>query len=588
MSSQAWHTYLRPHRSPETPAAMRLILAILSGAILSLSYRGSFSSLYSWVCLALLLACVLGSRGWVAFSCGFLHGLVFPLTCVPWIAETLSVHGGMSMAAGWGVLLLIASVWGAIVGLFALAVQRLSKRSVTLALAGAPFLWVSTEVARAYLPEISFPWALLGYPAAGNPALVQLTTLTGIYGVSFLVAAFNALLMWSDLARTPEIMESHLLNRSQEGTASAVPKSTKNSGVLTPEVRRLAAPSIYERGSRRRWIVVAAVAAVLFLVAWIGPRFVPKAEAHHVARVVQPNFPENLEYAGDWYADHKADMAELERLSLRPSPAGYSPDLLIWPEVPAPFSFSDPHFGPVISHLAQEFHHPVVVGIIEWKPGTEIAHGVPHSTFVPYNSAALLNEWGQRTFSYDKMHLVPFGEYEPFPLIHQVVTSVSEEVGGFRKGKERAVGKFSNGNTFSVFICYEAIYPGEVREFVARGAQLLINISNDGWFGTSQAAEQHLRMARVRAVENRRWLLRDTNSGISAAIDPYGNMVRAMKRDSRDAADLPYDFRTDTTLYSQWGDWFAWMCVGVSVILVILTFGKAKRARLAQGFAKTA
>jgi apolipoprotein N-acyltransferase len=567
---------------------MRLILAILSGAILSLSYRGSFSSLYSWVCLALLLACVLGSRGWVAFSCGFLHGLVFPLTCVPWIAETLSVHGGMSMAAGWGVLLLIASVWGAIVGLFALAVQRLSKRSVTLALAGAPFLWVSTEVARAYLPEISFPWALLGYPAAGNPALVQLTTLTGIYGVSFLVAAFNALLMWSDLARTPEIMESHLLNRSQEGTASAVPKSTKNSGVLTPEVRRLAAPSIYERGSRRRWIVVAAVAAVLFLVAWIGPRFVPKAEAHHVARVVQPNFPENLEYAGDWYADHKADMAELERLSLRPSPAGYSPDLLIWPEVPAPFSFSDPHFGPVISHLAQEFHHPVVVGIIEWKPGTEIVHGVPHSTFVPYNSAALLNEWGQRTFSYDKMHLVPFGEYEPFPLIHQVVTSVSEEVGGFRKGKERAVGKFSNGNTFSVFICYEAIYPGEVREFVARGAQLLINISNDGWFGTSQAAEQHLRMARVRAVENRRWLLRDTNSGISAAIDPYGNMVRAMKRDSRDAADLPYDFRTDTTLYSQWGDWFAWMCVGVSVILVILTFGKAKRARLAQGFAKTA
>ena len=545
MSSQAWHTYLRPHRSPETPAAMRLILAILSGAILSLSYRGSFSSLYSWVCLALLLACVLGSRGWVAFACGFLHGLVFSLTCVPWIAETLSVHGGMSMAAGWGVLLLIASVWGAIVGLFALAVQRLSKRSVTLALAGAPFLWVSTEVARTYLPEISFPWALLGYPAAGNPALVQLTTLTGIYGVSFLVAAFNALLVWSDSA----------------------PRQVH---------------------TKRRWGAVAAVAAVLFLVAWIGPQFVPGAEAHHVARVVQPNFPENLEYAGDWYADHKADMAELERLSLRPSPAGHSPDLLVWPEAPAPFSFSDPHFGPVISHLAQEFHHPVVVGIIEWKPSTEIVRGVPQSALVPYNSAAMLNEWGQRTFSYDKMHLVPFGEYEPFPLIHQVVTSVSEEVGGFRKGKERAVGKFSNGNTFSVFICYEAIYPGEVREFVARGAQLLINISNDGWFGTSQAAEQHLRMARVRAVENRRWLLRDTNSGISAAIDPYGNMVRAMKRDTRDAADLPYDFRTDKTLYSQWGDWFAWMCVGVSVILIILTFGKAKRARLAQGLAKTA
>jgi len=534
MFSQAWHTYLRPHRSPETPAAVRLTLAVLSGAILSLSYRGSFSSLYSWVCVALLLGCILRARGAVAFACGFLHGLVFCLTCVPWIADVLAVHGGMSTAAGWGVLLLIASVWGAIIGLFALAVQRLSKRSVSLALAGAPFLWISTEVARAHLPEISFPWALLGYPAAGNAALVQLATITGIWGVSFLVAAFNALLVWSDSPRASE-------------------------------------------NTKRRWTIVVATAFAIFLIVWIGPRFVPKPQAHHVARLVQPNFPEYVEYTGDWYADHKADMAELERLSLQPAPAKHSPDLLIWPEAPAPFSFSDAHFGPFISHLAQEFHHPVVVGIIEWKFGTEIVHGVPQNAFFPYNSAAMLNSWGQRAFSYDKMHLVPFGEYEPFPLIHQVVTSVSEEVGGFRKGKERAVGKFPNGNTFSVFICYEAIYPGEVREFTTRGAQLFINISNDGWFGASQAAEQHLRMARVRAVENRRWLVRDTNSGISASIDPYGNMLRALQRDARGAADLPYDFRTDETPYSRWGDWFAWMCVGVSAILVILIlFGKAK------------
>jgi len=533
MSSQAWQSYLRPHRSPETPAAMRLVLAILSGAILSLSYRGTHPSLYTWVCLAILLACILGSRGWVAFACGYLHGLVFAFTSVPWIAEVLSVHGGMSMAAGWGVLVIIASIWGIIVGVFALAVQRVSKRSVTLALAGAPFLWIYTEVARAYLPEISFPWALLGYPAAGNPALVQLTTLTGIYGVSFLVAAFNALLVWSDFADTPA-------------------------------------------ETRRRWGVVAAVAVVLLLVMWIGPRFVPHAETHHVARVVQPNFPEETEYTGDWYADHKADMQELVQLSLRPSASGQAPDLLIWPEAPAPFSFSDPHFGPFISNVSQEFHHAVVVGIIEWKPETQIVRGVPRNGFGPYNSAAMLNEFGQPVFFYDKMHLVPFGEYEPFPLIHQVVTSVSEEVGGFRKGKVRAVGKFPNGNTFCVFICYEAIYAGEVREFAARGAQLFINISNDGWFGTSQAAEQHLRMARVRAVENRRWLVRDTNSGISASVDPYGNVTRVMKRDARDSADLPYDFRTDMTLYSRWGDWFAWMCIVVSVILVLLTLRKAK------------
>jgi apolipoprotein N-acyltransferase len=252
------------------------------------------------------------------------------------------------------------------------------------------------------------------------------------------------------------------------------------------------------------------------------------------------------------------------------------PDLLVWPEAPAPFSFQDPHFGPYISRLATEFQHPVIVGIIDWKPVLEGNSRVPRTGLVPYNSAAMLNPIGQVAFTYDKIHLVPFGEYEPFPLIHQVVTSVSEEVGGFRKGKERNVGRFSNGNTFSIFICYEAIYAGEIRQFANNGAQLLINISNDGWFGKSEAAEQHLRMARVRAVENRRWLIRDTNSGITAAIDPYGNVTRAMQRDTRGSADLPYDFRTDKTIYTRFGDWFAWMCVGVSAILVLLTFRKAK------------
>ena len=200
-------------------------------------------------------------------------------------------------------------------------------------------------------------------------------------------------------------------------------------------------------------------------------------------------------------------------------------------------------------------------------------------TLVPYNSAVMLNGFGQRLFSYDKMHLVPFGEYEPFPLIHQVVTSVSEEVGGFHKGTVRAVGTFPNGYRFSLFICYEAIYPGEIRQFTDRGAQLLINISNDGWFGTSAAAEQHLRMARVRAVENRRWLLRDTNSGLTASIDPYGNVTRVLRRDVRGSANVPYDFRSDRTAYVRAGEWFMWMCVVVSAILVVITFRKEKLAR---------
>ena len=234
-----------------------------------MSYHGSFPSFYAWFCLALLLASILGARARVAFFCGFLHGLVFVLTCVPWIADTLSVHGGMSLAAGWGVLLLIASVWGASIGLFAWAVQRLSLRSYALALVGAPFLWISTEVLRTYLAGNQFSLGTFGISRRGNPALVQLTTITGIYGLSFLAAAFNALLVWSDCGVGNE--------------------------------------------AKRRWTIFGTVVVALLLVMVIGPRFVPQAPANHWARVVQPNFPENMQYVGDWYADHQADMVELRK-----------------------------------------------------------------------------------------------------------------------------------------------------------------------------------------------------------------------------------------------------------------------------------
>jgi apolipoprotein N-acyltransferase len=178
---------------------------------------------------------------------------------------------------------------------------------------------------------------------------------------------------------------------------------------------------------------------------------------------------------------------------------------------------------------------------------------------------------------------VPFGEYEPFPLIHRVVANISDEVGGFHKGNRHAVGRLPNGHTFGVFICYEAIYPGEVRRFVANGAELLLNISNDGWFGHSAAAEQHLHMVRVRAVENRRWIVRSTNSGYTVSVDPYGRIFAPLPPDVRAETDLPYDFRTDKTTYTRFGDWFAWMCVAVSVILLVIALKPQSREGTTQG-----
>jgi len=526
-----WLGYFRPHPGTQTPVILRFAIAAVSGAALSLSFTGFYLAVYSWVCVGILLVVLFGARPWIAFACGFLHAFFFVITSVPWIATVLAVHGGLSRAGGWGILLLIAAAWGVLTGGFAWSVHRVSRLSVELACVGAPFFWVTFEFFRAHLPEISFPWNLLGYSASANLGLLQLTAITGIYGLSFLVAAFNALLAWTDVG------------------AKTQPK--------------------------RRLMVLAGATVLILLIMLTGPRFVPQAEAQHSARAVQLNFPEAVSYPTDWFQQHTADLEEAGRFSLAPS--ANKSDLLVWPEAPAPFSAEDSQFAKLASTLAIQFKHPFLAGVIEWKPPLTPD---PRSNQVPYNSALLFDAQGQRVFGYDKIHLVPFGEYEPFPLIHRVVTSVSDEVGGFRKGAPTyAVGTLPGGYKFGTFICYEAIYPNEVRRFAANGAELFINISNDGWFGRSAAAEQHLRMARVRAVENRRWLIRATNNGYTVSVDPYGRIYRALPPDVRAAADLPYDFRTDKTLYTRFDDWFAWLCVLVSVILLAATFWKGNNPR---------
>src|SRR5215472_4378811 len=506
------------------PDGLRLLIGAISGAALSLSFTGLYLSIYSWICVGVLLLAVFGARGHVAFACGFLHAIFFVLTSVPWIATVLAVHGGLPTAGGWGVLLLIAAAWGVLVGSFTLIVHRISQRSVEMACIAAPSVWVTFEFVRAHLPEISFPWNLLGYPASTNLGLLQFTTLTGVYGLSFLAAAFNSLLAWVVVSK------------------------------------RMA--------SKQRIVIGGAAATILVLAMLTGPHLVPEAKAQHFARAVQLNFPEVPEYPPDWFARNAPQLDEIAKLSLAPS--GQRPDLLVWPEAPAPFSFEDARFATLASNLATRFSHPFLAGVIEWRPPDPSDRASPGEQ-AAYNSAILVDPQGQRVFTYDKIHLVPFGEYEPFPLIHRVVANISTEVGGFRKGNKYAVGGLPDGHTFGVFICYEAIYPGEVRRFAANGAQLLLNISNDGWFGRSAAAEQHLRMVRVRAVENRRWIIRATNNGFTASVDPYGRMVEPLPPDVRAAADLPYDFRADETIYARFGNWFAWLCAIVSAILLLLS-----------------
>src|SRR3984893_6893737 len=203
MPLRKWAPQLRPSFGAQTPTAFRIVCAAVSGAALSLSYTGLYFSIYSWLCVGILLVVLFDARPRVAFACGFVHSLFFVLFSMSWIATVLAVHGGLSRAGGVAILLLIATVLGVITGGFAWCVRRLAQRSLALACIGAPFLWATFEFVLGHLPEISFPWNLLGYPASANLGFLQLTTITGIWGLSFSVAAFNALLAWTILAPGP-------------------------------------------------------------------------------------------------------------------------------------------------------------------------------------------------------------------------------------------------------------------------------------------------------------------------------------------------------------------------------------------------
>ena len=367
-----------------------------------------------------------------------------------------------------------------------------------------------------HLPHIGFPWNLLGYVAAGNLVFVQLTAITGIFGLSLLVASYNALAAWVVL---------QMAQRRQAGM--------------------------------KLWI---GANAALIVIAVTGPRLVPKAPADHIAHLVQTNFPVSMNYPSNWMPAHASEMDDLEQMSI--SAAQKVPGIVVWPEVPAPFSLQDANFLSRAQRIARGAGGGFLVGVVDWKP-------LPGGAIGASNSAALLDSSGALNFIYDKIHLVPFSEYVPWRKQLWFAEGLTGLIGDFQPGSQYKVGRISS-NPFSVFICYEAIFPNEIRRFTLAGAALLVNISDDGWFGGSGAPEQHLAMARVRAVENRRWLLRDTNDGITVSVDPYGRIVARLPANVRGQLDAPYGFRTDLTPYARWGDWLAWMCVIAALVLLLL------------------
>ncbi len=484
--------------------------------------------LICWFCLVPLLLALNGrdrtgktlslpSSALLGYACGF----VWFLGNCYWIYQTMFRYGGLPPVAAAGILLLfslyLGLYFGLFGGLFALLRRQAGERWV---LALAPLLWVAVEVARTQIT--GFPWDLLGYTQIDNSILTALAPWTGVMGISLVVAAGNVLWLWRPVAKAP--------------------------------VLRMAGPVL---------------ATCLFVSGVVGPmRILPAERAEATAVLLQDNLSVGAEAAGpreseremlDSFSaltEHPTLAPEVSQLGRRTG-ISLHPDLVAWPEAPTSFADADPALRAALAKVTRSVGAPLVVDAV--GAGASLN---PSGRYDEFASASFYLPDGTYAGRYDKMHLVPFGEYTPYKQLFFFAGHLLDGL-NFVPGTQRRVFRV-DGHRFGVFICYESIFGNEIREFARNGAQVLVNLSDDGWYGDTSAPWEHLDMARMRAIENRRWLLRDTNTGLTASIDPEGRIAAALPRHVRGAIQVPFAYRSDVTFYTRYGDWFGWLC-GIAI-----------------------
>ena len=528
--------------------------AALSAGLLELPFPiagplPAWRAVFAWFGLAPLLWAVLAQgtgrslrRGYLL---GYLAGSLWYAGNCYWIYATMHVYGGLSPLASVLLLIGFSLVLGAYWGLFGLgiAVARQVTGSVRIALAFAPFLWVALDLAAARITSV--PWDQLGYSQVDNTLLSKLAPWTGVYGISFVLVWVNVL-----------IAGGVLLTRCHGDWLR----------------------------DRRAW---GASGAVLLVLGGLGLTIAPpQPPATALAVLVQPNLNvgDDNAWNGPVWDEQIGDFARLidrtvsqpanyiagipqtgaPRRENVPPPYPTFPELVVWPESPAPFVQGDPRLAAAMRKLAFAEHSPLIIG------GIGVDYSPREGNWRDYNSAMVYSSQGELMGRYDKIHLVPFGEYIPFQNLLSFAHKLTGRVSSFARGSGRQ--SFLLGapglqpHRYGIFICYESVFAAEVRRFALHGAEVLVNISDDGWYGDTSAPWQHLNMVRMRAIENDRWILRDTNNGVTAAIDPYGRVRQSIPRHQVGALPAHFGFRDHITFYTAQGDVFAWLCAVVSLV----------------------
>ena len=478
-----------------------------------------------WIALVPLIAVLDRAPAWRCWWAGFVAGFIWRAVSLYWIAHVMTVYGGMSTPVGVAVAGLLAFWMALNTGL----VFLLAPFAVRRGIAGAAVFaaaWVSLEYVQTLLP-FGFPWSLLGYAAGRAPAMMQSADVAGVWGLSFLAVFVNV-----------AIAQRIVVGRRAFASAS-VAAIALLAVLLYGVVRFAGAPPLGEPeapGDPRS--------------AWPALR---------VAAVQG-----NVEQGRVW--DPTALRSILDnhlRLSLQAVEA--DADLVIWSESSVPIRGGlegDPSTRAMLAQFARRHGITMVVG----SPHFEFSvAGEPSAT----NAAFIVRADGEWTGRYDKVHLVPWGEYVPVSWLFRFVAPLVESIAGFRHGEaDQELFSDEEGGIppFAMAICYEVVFPDHVRRQVARGATFITTITNDAWFGDTFAPYQHFSMAQLRAVETRRYLVRAANTGISGMVDPWGRVLDSTALNESALAMATIRPRTGRTLYVAWGDVLPRFCIVLTLV----------------------
>jgi apolipoprotein N-acyltransferase len=585
-----------PSATPATSGAGRaslfpsIALALLSAVLLNFCFPVAgplppWRAVLSWFALVPLLYALLAEKN-VAHPrylrrsaiAGWFFGLLFYILNCYWIYQTMLIYGGVPPFGSAGILFLFSAGLGFYGALFGFLTAWFRRRfGLSAALALAPFAWAAIDLLASRFTSV--PWDQLGYAQVDNLGLTRLAPVTGVYGITVVLVLGNALIAAAILSYVSRVPHVRIPGRGPQRSKTARLFLQAFAFVVILQFSRwLPSPAAPTQATA---VLLQENLTVHQDNSWPDQAWDEKT--HSFLHPWNENIARFLRASEQSCTPYFTGLPQPETVTPSPACTATPISLVAWPEAPSPFRGWDPRFTSAMATLAQTTHATIVAGNISADQGTD-ENGQP--TEDDYNSASVFSPAGPLIGRYDKIHLVPYGEFIPYRNLFSFAKHLTQNVSDFSRGKERKVfpigenaagNRGENSHRFGIFICYESVFADEIRHFAANGAGVLVNISDDAWYGDTSAPWQHLNMARMRAIENRRWILRDTNDGVTAAVDPYGRITQSVPRHIFTSLAVRYGYRSDITFYSRYGDVFALLCALIVLAAAAAAYRSAKK-----------